>query len=286
MDLVGQSLKKSRQEKKISLEEVSDSLKLSVSFIKNIEENNFLNYIDKVYLTAYIRTYADFLDLNADDLVSRFKSQIDFRNTDTNVELPKPVKKNNLFELSKIISFASIIFISLGFYFFFIQPNNIQPKYSISPDISEVMESEIEKINYDLDLKKISNNKKILEEEKNKLFHSNQVFFQDENKLSESDVVASLPSEEAIENLRNNKLITLKFLESTWIQIRDNEDIIIFSKLMDKNEEYSYFVNDNYSLTSGNAGNVLVLFDGKTKGKIGNKGEIVESLIINSEFGN
>ena len=57
-------------------------------------------------------------------------------------------------------------------------------------------------------------------------------------------------------------------------------------KMSNKNEEYSYFVNDNYALTSGNAGNVLVLLDGKIRGKIGKKGEIVESLIISSEFGN
>ena len=37
-----------------------------------------------------------------------------------------------------------------------------------------------------------------------------------------------------------DKLISLKFLDPTWIQLRDNEDNIIISKLMNKGDEYSY----------------------------------------------
>ena len=80
--------------------------------------------------------------------------------------------------------------------------------------------------------------------------------------------------------------ITLSFLKSTWIQIRDNEDKIIFSKLMNPSEEYSYSVNDNYYITTGNAGNIIVSIDGKVRGKIGKFGEVKESFFVGSEFNN
>ena len=37
-----------------------------------------------------------------------------------------------------------------------------------------------------------------------------------------------------------DRIITLKFIDSTWIQLRDTQENIIFSKLMNQNEEYSY----------------------------------------------
>ena len=44
------------------------------------------------------------------------------------------------------------------------------------------------------------------------------------------------------ENLRK---ITLKFLNPTWIQLRNKDNEIIFSKLMNQGEEYSYNIIQN-----------------------------------------
>ena len=55
---------------------------------------------------------------------------------------------------------------------------------------------------------------------------------------------------------------------------------------MAKDDEYSYELDFNYSLTSGNAGHILVLIDQKVRGKIGQKGQVVDSLVINKDFNN
>ena len=53
---------------------------------------------------------------------------------------------------------------------------------------------------------------------------------------------------------------------------------------MNKNDEYSYDVDFNYSITSGNAGHIMVLIDQTVRGKIGKKGEVVDSFVLNKEF--
>ena len=58
------------------------------------------------------------------------------------------------------------------------------------------------------------------------------------------------------------------------------------SKLMNKNEEYSYDFESNYSITSGNAGHIMVLIDKKVRGKIGKKGQVVDSLVLSKDFSN
>ena len=55
---------------------------------------------------------------------------------------------------------------------------------------------------------------------------------------------------------------------------------------MNKNDEYSYDLDSDYSITSGNAGHILVLINQKVRGKIGKKGQVVDSLIINKDFNN
>ena len=55
---------------------------------------------------------------------------------------------------------------------------------------------------------------------------------------------------------------------------------------MSGDEEYSYSVADNFTLTAGNAGNIFVLINGDARGKVGKKGEVMDSLVISSDFNN
>ena len=100
--------------------------------------------------------------------------------------------------------------------------------------------------------------------------------------VTSSSAVASLPVEQDAKMKKQQ--ISLKFLNSTWIQLRDKNDKIIISKLMNPGDEYTYNLSDNLSLTAGNAGNIIISLDGKVKGKAGKGGEVVESLIIDSNF--
>jgi len=83
-----------------------------------------------------------------------------------------------------------------------------------------------------------------------------------------------------------NQTVTLKFLKPTWLQLRDSKDEIVLSQLMSQNDEYTYDLNLKYTLTAGNAGNILVLIDNDIRGKIGDFGEVVDSIVIDSNFNN
>ena len=95
---------------------------------------------------------------------------------------------------------------------------------------------------------------------------------------------SSLAATEGDEDV--STVATLKMLNPTWIQLRDESNNIILSKLMDKDEEFSYDLNLNYNITAGNAGNILVLIDGDVRGKIGKYGDILDSFILYKDFTN
>ena len=53
---------------------------------------------------------------------------------------------------------------------------------------------------------------------------------------------------------------------------------------MEINDLYNYSIKDNFLLTTGNAGNVVVSIGDKVMGKLGKQGEVLDSIIISPEY--
>ena len=60
MDLVGEYLKKNRIKNKYSINDISESLKISYYILQKIENDDFTEDLNKTYLVGHIRSYAKF----------------------------------------------------------------------------------------------------------------------------------------------------------------------------------------------------------------------------------
>ena len=283
MEFIGTYLKKKRIERKINLKKISKELMISEIILRDIENDHFPEHIDNVYLIGHISSYARFLDLDYNLIVENFKIQISYNKIYTFDEISKPVVSIKFISYSGIVSFASIIIILFGTYFLFIKPNDLQPQYAMTPDVPENLQYSLEKTemntflenNIDRDTVLLQNHMK-----EDDLLEKNNY----KNPTSSFSVNASLPKKENVDNF--DEKITLKIINSTWIQLRDNEQKIILSKLMFAGEEFSYSSSDSLNLTAGNAGNIIIVYDGIVKGRAGKVGEVIESLIIDNSFKN
>lgn len=72
MKTIGEELKSSREESGLSVEEVAEDLKLSVSDIQNMEDGNKSAFTDNYALKKYIYDYAKYLGLDYEHLVEEF----------------------------------------------------------------------------------------------------------------------------------------------------------------------------------------------------------------------
>ena len=260
METVGESFKRARKSQKIDLNTVSQDLKISESLLGDIENNQFPSYINVTFLIGHIRSYAKYLNLDEKLLIENFKIQISFDDNNLNNEMRKPNAPVIQFSFFKALSFVSIIAISSSFYFLFIPSNDLQPEYAMTPNIPEDLESTLEEIEMKLSLEK----KLIV------------------------DTLDNISASLSISNDKNlaDKIVTLKFLNPTWVQLRDSKNNVIISKLMSKKDEFSFKISENLNLTTGNAGNIIILVDGVVKGKVGKIGEVIDSLIIDNRFYN
>ncbi len=265
MNSVGEKIRSKRLSKNISINDVSNELCISKSIILNIEENKLLNDTDIVFSIGHLRSYCNYLELNSDEIINEFKDQISYKKNENMDIIKKPSFQKNVYSFQKFIPTALILIIFTSFYLLFMRNDQKSVEFALTPELPESFIPLIEKSEMD------SHNSDIIDKTSN-----------DFDKYNYSSANASIDT-----NISPNEdMITLKLLNPTWIQIRDKSDNIILSKLMEKDEEFSYKTISGYSITAGNAGNILVLINSEVRGKIGKYGEIVDAIIIDKSFNN
>ncbi len=71
-EIIAKELKRARLQKKVSLEDASRQLKISISYLKALEVGDFEALPTGVYKYNFLREYAIFLGLSANDLIDLF----------------------------------------------------------------------------------------------------------------------------------------------------------------------------------------------------------------------
>ena len=261
MKTVGQILSIGRNSKNLSINDISIELKISKSIIIDLENDNIKNNPDIIFNIGHLRSYSNFLELDTDTIIKKFKDEVSFNIKEEKKNIT-PIVENNFFKIEKFFAASIILIIFTSFYFLFIDQNDNEINFALVPDIPESLEPIVEKANTFDNLSQSSDIKK-------------------SDLINNSSAIASIEFDEDV-----TTVATLKMLNPTWLQLRDEENNIVLSKLMDKDEEFSYELKLNYNITAGNAGNILVLIDGEVRGKIGKYGDILDSFVLYKDFTN
>ena len=262
METVGQILTSGRNSKNLSIIDVSNELNISKTIIIDLENDNIKNNSDIIFNIGHLRSYSNLLELDTYTIIEKFKNDLSFNLKEEKKHIT-PIVENNFFKIEKFFA-ASIIFILFtSFYFLFINQNDDEINFALVPDIPESLEPIVEKANtYNNDF-------------------SQSAEVNQSNLTNNSSAIASVEFDEDVATVA-----TLKILNPTWLQLRDELNNIVLSKLMDKDEEFSYELNLKYNITAGNAGNILVLIDGDVRGKVGKYGDIIDSFVLYKDFTN
>jgi len=76
MKKTGEILKKSREEKQLSIHEIGLSLKINSKILKAIEEGDVDSLPAKTFLRGFVQSYAQYLKLNSDEVLKLFTSEM------------------------------------------------------------------------------------------------------------------------------------------------------------------------------------------------------------------
>jgi transcriptional regulator with XRE-family HTH domain len=121
MKTVGEILQISRKNKQLSKKEVSQKTKISVKYIKALEENDFEHLPEAAFVKGFIRNYAQVVDVNPDQILAIFR-----RDYDQNLKgkvIPRDFnadfQRRRIFWNPKttMLIFSLIVILFLSFYF-------------------------------------------------------------------------------------------------------------------------------------------------------------------------
>lgn len=75
-DTIGEILKRSREEKKLTIENVNRETKISVAVIRALEQDDMDAFPSETYLKGFLKSYARFLGLDSNQLWSMLSRQM------------------------------------------------------------------------------------------------------------------------------------------------------------------------------------------------------------------
>lgn len=122
MRTVGELLKKTREQKRFSLVDVSKLTRISIPYLKAIEESDYDILPAPVFTKGFIKNYAEVLGLNTKEVLAFFRREFDERKAKRKPTLnpPQPLHKSLrvLTSSSLIVGFIGILVLGfLGYLF-------------------------------------------------------------------------------------------------------------------------------------------------------------------------
>ncbi|KKM13109.1 hypothetical protein SY88_00715 [Clostridiales bacterium PH28_bin88] len=79
MDQIGEQLRQARTAKGLSLGQVEEATKIRVRYLEALEHGDYDVLPGRVYTVGFLRSYARYLDLDAESLVNRYRKETEAR---------------------------------------------------------------------------------------------------------------------------------------------------------------------------------------------------------------
>jgi len=131
MELIGERLRKAREKKGISLEDVSLHTKIVTRYLKALEEEDFAVFPAEIYLRGCLRNYARYLELEAEELIRIYDEQYKIKEEVTPaVKKETPIKKLYIIPAVAVV-LGLVVLLGLSFSFYF--RSRITPREAVSP---------------------------------------------------------------------------------------------------------------------------------------------------------
>lgn len=89
---VGEALRKARESLGYDINEIAGYLKIRTAYLKALESGDFASIPGNVYVIGFLRTYAEFLGLEAEELIGHYKLEIKAPRKVSDFPVPEAVK--------------------------------------------------------------------------------------------------------------------------------------------------------------------------------------------------
>ena len=253
---VGSLLRQARLAQKGKLPEISENLRISHEHLKALEEDEVNGLPGLAYAVGFIRSYADYLGLDAEVLIAQYKSQtsgmsngLDFPITEEDYELPSFILVSGLVVVSTI---------AYLFWAFLIDAEEIMMDKTNSISAYEETENLISQK---------TEQQEATIEEKTKPAGEEEIIagaIVDMNPLPD---IAAPP-------------LYIRGLGQTWLRVTDVDGKVLYSSIILQGETFQLPPEGGIRIDTFDAGKLEYVYEGKTGPRLGKDGENLRGKAI------
>lgn len=254
---VGEALRRTRMYYKKSLDEVEAALRIRACQIEAIEHGDMDALPGRVYAIGFVRSYAEYMQLDGAKVVQLFKEQYMDGNSKAALSFPVPASETKT--PSIWLAALCLLLFSAALYGF--RQYSYEDR-SLVEVIEEVPLEIQERVSRDIvDLTK-----------------SIDPF------VSVEDAVSPVEDMSGEDVEQPQAGIVLNILGDSWIEIKADSGKILVSKILTRGDEYFVPNSPGLSMSLGNAANVEIIVNGRSLKPLGKDGEVRKGIPLNVSY--
>lgn len=224
---VGSLLKEMRLEKGLRLPDVSKRLCIRKLYLEAIEESDYDEIPAFPYGVGFIRSYAEYLGLNGDNIVDLYKEETN-ATPDKNIYVLEPQGEANVPNRKYLlISLLAIVLVYLGWSLYTNKAENTSPTIELEVE-SNISEHNLPVVENYIEVTETTDVADITPEES-----IEQVVITEEPFVEKTTENSEITTEE-------NKVqdgVVIKVIEETWVEVKDDSKLYL-SKVLKPGTEY------------------------------------------------
>lgn len=259
---IGEALRRTRVHYGKSLKDVEKVLRIRSSQIDAMERGDMTMLPGRVYAIGFVRSYAEFLDIDGDKVVKLFKAQYMDGQDKSDLSFTVPASETKTPKLWLVI--ASLICAVLLLV--------LWTQYGKQEQRIDVLS--LERVPDDI---KNHVNDDIL---------SASVI--DENFIQPDPLAVDIKSEPVVENMSSEEPqgqgIILNIIGNSWVEIKNGNGEVIVSNILETGDQYFVPDSPELSMSLGNAANVEIVVDGRALKPLGKEGDVRRDIPLNMAY--
>ena len=252
---VGEILRRARLHYGQSLEQIERALRIRAIQLDAIEKGNIENLPGRVYAIGFVRSYAEYLGLDGDRMVYLFKLQSMGNQNRPELNFPAPASESKapgLFIVAGGVIAAVLLLVIWSVFFI---PK--QPERGIAPVPEELKETTL------TDAPAIG-----------------QPPGAPESRGLEDKEPESVPSPGPVPQNR----VVIEVTANSWVEIKENGGGVVLRRILKPGDKYFVPDDGDFVLSTGNAGGLTVVVDGKPVKKLGKPAQVRRNIALDPDI--
>lgn len=262
---VGEILRRTRRHYGQTLEQIEHVLRIRASQLGALEENDIAKLPGRVYAIGFVRSYSEYLGLDGDKMVHLFKEQsVGRKQKRQELTFPVPASESKVPGLAVIGASIFGLLVLIGFVSFLLLPE--RGDFEISPVPDALTKSQLNEA------------PALLKTADRKLATTT-----DDSTDPTIAGTAATPDKADVSAPKNSNRIQLEITDASWIEIKNASGAAVLRQVLKPGDIYLVPNEAGMTMSTGNAGGILVRVDGKEAPSLGIAGQIRRKIELNPD---